>query len=432
MRWLRPSRRKNCSTVPFLNRPSPHPAQDTADESQGTGAHICNPPLPRRLGAGRFRRYTCPHWQGRRHRQAGLPTIRGGRHRLPANEGAVGRRFVQQLRRNWPHGAHHDRADAPRPTPEDPQVAKSLKYLESFVRDDGGIHQKGTFYRNYETCLAIMCFAEANQNGKYDDVIRRADRFVKGIQWAEDEDKDPTQPEYGGGGYGKHKRPDLSNTSFLVDALRAAGNDADSDAMQRALIFMSRCQNLESAHNKTPFSAKVNDGGFYYTPAAGGSSQAGETANGGLRSYGAMTYAGLKSMLFAGVGPEDQRVKAAVAWVQKHYDLSTNPGLGDAGLYYYYHVFAKALDALGQDVVTAHDGQRHHWKAELVGELAARQKLDGSWSNTNERWMEGDANLATGFCAAGAQLLPAVTSSLANAQAFWADRIDEWRLMIAD
>ena len=30
-----------------------------------------------------------------------------------------------------------------------------------------------------------------------------------------------------------------------------------------------------------------------------------------LRSYGSMTYAGLKSMIFAGVGPDDPRVKAA-------------------------------------------------------------------------------------------------------------------------
>lgn len=280
---------------------------------------------------------------------------------------------------------------------QDPQVAKSLAYLEKFVRDDGGIHQKGTFYRNYETCLAMMCFSAANKDGRYDKIIRRADKFIKGIQWAEDEDKDRSDPSYGGGGYGKQKRPDLSNTSFLVEALRSAGNSTDSEAMKRALIFISRCQNLESANNTTPFSAKVNDGGFYYTPAAGGSSQAGKTANGGLRSYGAMTYAGLKSMLYAGVGPKDPRVKAAVAWVQKYYDLTSNPGLGDAGLYYYYHVFAKALDALGQDVVVDGEGKKHNWRAELVSELVRRQRPDGSWVNKNERWFESDPNLATGF-----------------------------------
>ena len=278
-----------------------------------------------------------------------------------------------------------------------PQVAKSLSYLEKFVRPDGAICQQGTLYRNYETCLAILCFTEANRNGHYDRVIQKADAFVKGLQWDEEEGKVPSDVAYGGGGYGKHKRPDLSNTSFLIDALVAAGNDADSEAIQRALIFVSRCQNLESEHNRTPFAASNPDGGCYYTPAAGGSSQAGETANGGLRSYGSMTYAGLKSMLYAGVSPDDPRVKAAVKWAQEHYDLRSNPGMGSAGLYYYYHLFAKALHAHGPEVIKTADGTKHRWQAELVAELASRQQRDGSWVNDNDRWLEGDANLVTGY-----------------------------------
>lgn len=282
-------------------------------------------------------------------------------------------------------------------TPQDPQVARSLDYLKRFVQPDGGIYQPGTLYRNYETCLGILCFSEANVDGRYDRLIERADAFVKGLQWDEEEGKDASDPAFGGGGYGKHKRPDMSNTGFLVDALRAAGNDADSDAIQRALIFISRCQNLETEHNTTPFAAKNPDGGFYYTPAAGGSSQAGETANGGLRSYGSMTYAGLKSMLYAGVGPDDPRVKAAIEWIRKHYDMKSNPGMGDAGLYYYYHLFAKALDAVSQDVLVDDQGQVHNWRAELVTELAKRQQPDGSWTNENARWLEGDANLVSGY-----------------------------------
>jgi squalene-hopene/tetraprenyl-beta-curcumene cyclase len=279
----------------------------------------------------------------------------------------------------------------------DPQVARSLAYLESTVKKDGGIYQEGTLYRNYETCLAILCLAEANVDGRYDLLIDRADAFVKGLQWDEDEGKDPSDTAYGGGGYGKHKRPDLSNTGFLIDALRAAGNDADSQAIKRALAFVSRCQNLESGHNMTPFASKNPDGGFYYTPAAGGSSQAGETANGGLRSYGSMTYAGLKSMLYAGVSPQDPRVQAAVNWVKQHYDLSTNPGLGNAGLYYYYHLFAKALHAVGEDTFVDADGRTHNWRRDLVATLAQRQRPNGSWVNDNPRWLEGDPILVTGY-----------------------------------
>jgi len=281
----------------------------------------------------------------------------------------------------------------------DPLVAKSIRYLEKHVRKDGGIHQNGTFFRNYETCLSLMCFAAANKqlNGKYTKIIQRADKFIKGIQWAEDDGKTRSDVEYGGGGYGRSKRPDLSNTSFLIDALKSAGNKSDSEAIKRALVFLSRCQNFESEHNTTKFAAKINDGGFFYTPAGGGSSPAGKTADGGLRSYGAMTYAGLKSMLYAGVDKNDARVKAAVQWVKTHYQVKENPGLGQAGVYYYLHVFAKALDALKTETIVDKKGVSHSWRSELLKELKRRQKPDGSWANKNKRWLESDPNLATGF-----------------------------------
>ena len=283
-------------------------------------------------------------------------------------------------------------------TVEHPAVAKALSYLSGFRRPNGGIYQAGSLYRNYETCLAILCFVEANSNGKYDEVIDQANAFVRKIQVGSDGSVARNKDEFGGSGYGKHKRPDLSNTTFLIEALRAAGAGADDEAIQRALVFVSRSQNLESEHNSTKFAPKINDGGFYYTPAAGGTSQAGETANGGLRSYASMTYAGLKSMIYAGVDRDDQRVQAALSWIRKNYDVSENPGMGASGHYYYLHTFAKTLRALEIDEVQTADGQRHNWRGDLISELSRRQKRNGSWFNArNARWLEGDENLVTGY-----------------------------------
>jgi len=287
-------------------------------------------------------------------------------------------------------------------SPEDPLVAKALKYVEKFVKPDGGIYE-GDYNRNYETCIAMVMFKEANRNGKYDALLKKAEAYVKATQWGPTLVKERIaqvgDEKFGGAGYGRtNDRPDLSNTSFFLDALKAAGEEANSDAMQRALVFVSRCQNLYGPNNTTVFAAKINDGGFYYTPAAGGNSQAGnDPETGGLRSYASMTYAGLKSMIYAGLTPDDKRVKAAVEWLQKHYDLNSNPGLGNQGLYYYYMTFAKALSALGQDQFTDDQGAKHDWRKELIDALAARQRTDGSWVNENSRWMEGDANLATGY-----------------------------------
>jgi len=282
-------------------------------------------------------------------------------------------------------------------SPSDPLVAKSLKYLERAIQPDGGIYRPDTLFRNYETCLATLCFKEANRDGRYDKVLAKTDRFIKGLQWDESEGHDRTSDSYGGAGYGKHERPDMSNTQFLIEALKAVGNGPDDEAIQKALIFVSRCQNLETEHNTTKFAPKNPDGGFYYTCAAGGDSKAGETPGGGLRSYGSMTYAGLKSMIYAGVGPDDPRVKAANEWIGKYYNLQSNPGMGEAGLYYYYHTFAKALHATGADRITDADGTEHDWRRELLEELVRRQRPDGSWINDNSRWLEGEPSLVTGY-----------------------------------
>ena len=149
--------------------------------------------------------------------------------------------------------------------PQDPAVAKSLLYLEKCVQSDGGIHLPQTRLANYETCVAILCLNEANGDGRYDSILKRAEARVRGLQWDEDSGKDKSSFSYGGVGYGGESRPDLSNTAFLIDALKACNADKDDEAIQKALVFVSRCQNLETEHNTTPFSAKVNDGGFYYT-----------------------------------------------------------------------------------------------------------------------------------------------------------------------
>ena len=290
-------------------------------------------------------------------------------------------------------------------SPDDPLLARSLKFLESAVQPDGGIYSPKLGYKNYETSIGLTCFVEANADKRYDKIIRNAEKYLKATQWTEDENEndrtkkiDKSDPFYGGAGYGRNKRPDLSNTAFMVDALKAAGNGPDDEAMKKALVFVSRCQNLESEYNTTPVAAKNPDGGFYYTPADGGESEGGKLPNGGLRSYASMTYSGLKSMIYCGVKADDPRVKAATKWIQENYDLKTNPGVGPGGLYYYYHVFAKALAAVGSDTLVDSKGVKHDWRKELVAELAARQQANGSWMNANSpRWLEGDPNLVTGY-----------------------------------
>ena len=259
-------------------------------------------------------------------------------------------------------------------SPDDPAVAKSLKYLEGFVQKDGGIYKPDSTVQNYETSIAIMCFTEANKDGRYNKLIKNAENYVKNIQWGGDGTLDKSDIKYGGTATEKAKRAPICPT--LASCSMPCSRPGPTPAMKRynGAVFVSRCQNLESQYNTTPFAAKNPDGGFYYTPADNGTSAiAGKTDDGGLRSYGSMTYAGLKSMIFAGVKKDDPRVKAAVEWIKKNYDIDANPGMGQTGLFYSYHTLAKALSALGSDEFTDAKGVSHRWKAELVSALAKRQ-----------------------------------------------------------
>ena len=285
---------------------------------------------------------------------------------------------------------------------DDPLVAKGLQALESFVQPDGGIYG-GDRLKNYETCVCVVTFAEANADGRYNKILENANKFLRGLQEGDQPGKESNDPWYGGVGYAGAGRPDLSNTTYFVEALQAIGAEDDDPAIQRALAFINRCQNLDGHGNDTRFAQLVNDGGFYYSIPVGNANQEYEqdsqryTANGGLRSYGSMTYSGLKSMIYAGLDKDDPRVKAALEWIRQNYSVETNPGQGEAGLYYYYHTFGSAFHAADVDQFTDAQGNERNWRHDLIQALVQRQNADGSWTNSNRQWFENDPNLATSF-----------------------------------
>jgi squalene-hopene/tetraprenyl-beta-curcumene cyclase len=286
----------------------------------------------------------------------------------------------------------------------DPVVEKGLKYIESLVNPKAG-HIAGKAPRvqlqNYVTSVNVMALMAAKRGDKYKAVVGDAVKFLKKLQWDEGEGKKPSDDFYGGAGYDSKSRPDLSNSQFFLDALKAAGIPKDDPALKKALVFVSRCQNLKGEHNDQPWAGKINDGSFIYTAAGGGQTKVVDAPqDGALPGYGSMTYAGIKSLIYCGVSKDDERIKRAYEWVRRHYTVEQNPGMPGPrmkwGLYYYYHTMAKTLSVMGVDYVTDESGKRHDWRAEITAALAKRQRPDGSWVNINH-WMESDPNLVTGY-----------------------------------
>lgn len=283
-----------------------------------------------------------------------------------------------------------------------PATKRGLDFILRYVQPDGGIYFPGEGMRNYHTSVALMALA-ATKNPAHAKTIKSAQQFLKKLQWDDGEGHEASSPYYGGQGYGKNKRPDLSNTQLMLEALHQSGLHHNDPVYRKAMVFVSRCQMLDGT-NDQPFAVGSESGGFVYTPVAGGESKAGAIVVEGrprLRSYGSMTYAGFKSMLYAGIDRNDVRVRRAVDWMRRHYTLDRNPNMPHAqssqGLYYYYHVFARAMHAWREEIIKDAQGLPHRWRTDLCEAILARQREDASWVNEEDRWYEGNPHLVTAY-----------------------------------
>lgn len=286
--------------------------------------------------------------------------------------------------------------------PDHPVAKRGLAFMLKNVQPDGGIYVESEGVKNYHTSVALMALA-STKRAEHAKVIKDAQDFLRELQWDAGEGHESSDPFYGGQGYGSGKRPDLSNTQLMLEALHESGLPPDDPVYKKALVFVNRCQML-SESNDQPFAKGATDGGFIYSPCNGGESKAGTESVDGqsrLRSYGSMTYAGFKSLLYAKLDRNDPRVKQAVDWIRKNYTLDGNPGMPDSqakqGLYYYYHAFARAMRAWGEDEFRDSKNTPRNWRTELCEKLLSAQKDNGSWANEADRWLEGSPHLVTAY-----------------------------------
>jgi hypothetical protein len=410
----------------------------------------------------------------------------------------------------------------------DPAIQAGIKHLLNSQKPDGGIYD--SMLPSYNTAIAILPLSRLN-DPRAKEAVKKAAEFLKSLQYGEGavkregmtEAAEPVgkdHPYYGGWGYGSHGRPDLSNTAWALEGLKAAGVEPNDPAVQRAVLFLQRCQMQEKGDdgkviNELEFAKGSNQGGFIYAQSMNkdtvgvGQSMAGEmleSLDGGpgcavfvrfrdkatnepilfsreeferrirdtaassdnpnvvqaakdfifnigptrdgkkasvfwfytnlsgnltsslimsaldsekgkfqcnidyadnwrgvskLRAYGSMTYSGFKSYLYANLAKDDPRVTAALRWISQSYALNQNPGMNFEGLYYYYVVFGRALQAWGKPTIDVLDEQgnivKKRWAAELCWRIVNVQQQDGSFLVFDKRWMEDDKVLITAY-----------------------------------
>lgn len=294
-------------------------------------------------------------------------------------------------------------AQDPRIGPGHTAVLKGAELVLASQRDDGGVYSAMGLFKNYETCVALSALAVVKHEAAA-RATERAQKFL--IENQADEDhgaKSVDDVWYGGAGYALGKRPDLSNTQMMLDALHDSGLPKDHPTYKKALVFIQRCQ-MSGELNDQEFSKGSTQGGFIYSAAGGGESKAGKIEINGRsepRCYGSMTYAGVKSMIYCGLTKNDPKVKAALEWIRSHWTLEYNPNMPEKqsheGLFYFYHTFARTLAALDEPIIRDAQGRNHDWREELLTKLENLQRPDGSWINESDRWMEGMPALTTAY-----------------------------------
>lgn len=262
-----------------------------------------------------------------------------------------------------------------------PFIGRAVDWLVAQQRADGAITGDATPV--YNTALALLALHDVDPV-KYKTQIEAAQKYLVKDQRDEDLKYVPTDKYYGGIGYDGDERPDLSNHTFALEALRKTGFDPNSDMWKKAEVFLNRCQNRSESNDQ---SWAGNDGGFIYDPA--------NSKAGGTTSYGAMTFNGLKSLIFDNVKKDDPRVQAAWGWIQKNYDVTQHPGMGTTTYYYYLQAASSALEAMGEAYVPDAKGAKHNWAQEFASRIISLQKPDGSWINENGKYWEDNPVLVT-------------------------------------
>lgn len=294
-------------------------------------------------------------------------------------------------------------------------IKKGYDYLVQNVHPDGSIYGKDL--KNYNTAISMMAFLMA-RNPEYETILKNGRKYLAGQQDDFGEKGMGDHPLDGGIGYGgTYKNSDINNTTTALEALyytrylkSDVANDPDTKDLnwKAAIQFISRTQNLPEYNDQKWVSGdKDNKGGFVYFP---GNSKAGEQKlpddKQALSSYGSASYNGLLSYIYAQMDKSDPRVKMVIEWLNRHYSLDENPGMEQAGLFYYYHTMAKALSVAGIDTMILKNGKKVNWRQDLAKKLLDLQNPDGSWINQKSgRFWEKDPTLVSAYAVITLEIL---------------------------
>ena len=244
--------------------------------------------------------------------------------------------------------------------PNDPSIQRAMRYLRSFPAERAG--------RNYSLALQTMAFCMVDPVGDL-ALIRNNVTLLERNMSRTNEHSGGWYYTPGGG------ESDLSNSQFSILALYEAervGVQVNDATWRAALRYWADSQNP--------------DGGWGYTPRAGGGSSA---------ATGSMTTAGIASLIISsGVldrggatvdgdriicfqrpgGRSSEQITRGLDWLTRRFSVSVNPGLGSWLLYYLY-----AVERVGRMTNQRFIGQHDWYRAGTEKILELQNRDSGHW-----------------------------------------------------
>ena len=135
----------------------------------------------------------------------------------------------------------------------DETVARGVDWMLSFIKPDGGVHDGMLPSYNTSVCLSTLALLDTDEARA---AIPPAQDLLRGLQYSESaivegEFAETTariprdHPYYGGVGYGRSSRPDMSNLQLMLQGLHDSGVSPDDPAFSRALVFLERTQMVD-------------------------------------------------------------------------------------------------------------------------------------------------------------------------------------------
>lgn len=286
-------------------------------------------------------------------------------------------------------------SDSYRPAKND-AIKKGAEYLLKCQDKTGAIYLKEFGIENLNTCVALSAL-KLLDDPAYADAARRAQEYVLSCQSVTLIGTEPDR--HGAFSEGKEANFNLMSTSMSLEALHEAGLDPSSPVWKNAAAFVRRCQDHTELNTARSMQGGESTGAFVYYP---GFSEHGTTRTRAGRNaptpYGSMTYEALKSLVYCGTDSNDPAIQAAMKWMLQTYSPAENPGAVRNQAYFYYALsFAKAFSAMKKKEVVLTDGRTVFWAKDLSLHLMSLQRADGSFLNTEPRWMEDSPVVCTAF-----------------------------------